>query len=286
MLHERAPAKINLSLRVVGRRADGYHLLDSLVVFASDVFDELSLTPGEGLSLAVEGPLATDAGDPSGNLVLKAARALMERCEGIKVGAFRLAKRLPVAAGLGGGSADAAAALRLLARLNDIALDHPDLFEAARATGADVPVCLQSRARMMRGIGDELGPILPPPNIRALLVNPRVACPTASVFRELNLAPGDLRKRADDASAGANENLLDWLAARPNDLEAPAIRLAPVIADVLETLRALDGCALARMSGSGATCFGLFDARDVAEQAASALRGARPDWWIATTKLM
>ena len=157
MLSERASAKINLTLAVVGRRADGYHLLDSLVAFACDLYDELTLDPGPRLSLRVDGPTAGDAGAADDNLVLKAARALSSVRENVKLGAFHLHKRIPVAAGLGGGSADAAAALRLLARANGIAPDDPALVTAAQMTGADVSTCLASRARVMRGIGDVLG---------------------------------------------------------------------------------------------------------------------------------
>ena len=185
---EPAPAKVNLTLRVVGRRADGYHDLESLVVFAS-VGDRLAFAPGRVLALTMGGPTATAAGELADNLVLKAARALAERVAGLKLGRFDLSKRLPVAAGLGGGSADAAAALRLLARANRFALDDPRLMEAARATGADVPVCLDPRPRVMRGIGDVLSEPLDLPRLPAVLVNPGVAVPTKDVFAALALPP-------------------------------------------------------------------------------------------------
>ncbi len=181
---EPAPAKVNLTLRVLGRRADGYHDIESLVVFAG-VGDALTFTPGPALALAVRGPTARASGDVADNLVLKAARALAERVEGLKLGRFALSKRLPVAAGLGGGSADAAAALRLLARANGMALDDPRLMQAARATGADVPVCLDPRPRLMRGIGDLLSDPLDLPRLPAVLVNPGVAVPTRDVFAAL-----------------------------------------------------------------------------------------------------
>jgi 4-diphosphocytidyl-2-C-methyl-D-erythritol kinase len=171
---EPAPAKVNLTLRVRGRRLDGYHEIESLVVFAA-VGDALAFTPGESLALAVRGPTAAAAGDLADNLVLKAVRALAERTPGLELGRFVLSKRLPVAAGLGGGSTDAAAALRLLARHNRIALDDARLMAAARATGADVPVCLDPRSRMMRGIGELLSQPLTLPGLPALLINPRSA---------------------------------------------------------------------------------------------------------------
>jgi 4-diphosphocytidyl-2-C-methyl-D-erythritol kinase len=281
---ERAPAKVNLTLRVLGRRADGYHDLESLVVFA-DVGDALTFTPGATLALAVSGPTAAAAGEAGDNLVLKAARALGERVADLQLGAFALAKRLPVAAGLGGGSADAAAALRLLARTNDIALEDPRLLQAARATGADVPVCLDPRARVMRGIGDILSAPIDLPKLDAVLVNPGVAVPTKMVFAGLNLARTSAASVASQPWPANMSDLLASLARDRNDLEAPAIELQPVIAELLAVLRNLPGCRLARMSGSGATCFGLFDSRDAAAAAARTLRAGYPDWWIEPTTL-
>lgn len=286
---ERAPAKINLTLRVIGRRPDGYHDLESLVVFAG-VGDTLSFAPGHTLALSVDGPTAAAAGSLDDNLVLKAARALVERVEGLKVGCFALSKRLPVAAGVGGGSSDAAAALRLLARANRIALDDRRLMEAARVSGADVPVCLDPRPRMMRGIGDVLSGPLALPKLPAVLVNPRVAVPTKDVFTALR---EHLKAQKAEASSAVFEttkrfkanDLIDTLAQERNDLEAPAVEIAPAIAQVLADLRALKGCGLARMSGSGATCFGLFAAAPAAAAAARALRSKHPGWWVRATKL-
>src|ERR1700748_1617207 len=181
---EKAPAKVNLTLRVIGRRADGYHEIESLVAFAG-VGDALTFTPGSAVALSVGGPTAAAAGEIADNLVLKAARALAERVERLKLGRFTLSKRLPVAAGLGGGSADAAAALRLLARANDLAPDDPRLMQAARATGADVPVCLDPRPRFMRGIGDVLSDPLDLPRLFAVLLNPGVSVATKDVFAAL-----------------------------------------------------------------------------------------------------
>jgi 4-diphosphocytidyl-2-C-methyl-D-erythritol kinase len=284
---EEAPAKVNLTLRVVGRRADGYHDIESLVVFA-DVGDALTFAPARALTLTVRGPTAAAAGDPADNLVLKAARALAERVDGLKLGRFALSKRLPVAAGLGGGSADAAAALRLLARANRIAPDDPRLMAAARATGADVPVCLDPRPRFMRGIGDILSDSLDLPRLPAVLVNPGVAVATRDVFVALGLASaGKAGASSSSWPTGGRQRaaLLAALADDRNDLEAPAIKLAPVIADVLAELGRLPGCRLARMSGSGATCFALFDTRRAATVGAQKLRGRHPAWWVRPTVL-
>ncbi len=286
---ETASAKVNLTLRVVGRRPDGYHDIESLVVFAA-VGDELAFTPGRVLALTLRGPTAVAVGGLADNLVLRAAHALAERVESLKVGRFALSKRLPVAAGLGGGSADAAAALRLLARANRLALNDPRLMQAARATGADVPVCLDPRPRVMRGTGDVLSEPLNVPRLPAVLVNPGVAVPTKDVFAALRLSvtfPGPSPHQPSPGKSGERERtaFLDALAADRNDLEAPAIKLAPVIADVLDALRAQPACRLARMSGSGATCFGLFDSSRAAAAAARALRVQNPSWWVRATVL-
>ena len=286
-LATRAPAKINLTLHVLGRRPDGYHDLESLVVFAG-TGDDVSLDPGPDLALSVEGPTATLAGQGTDNLVLKAARLLAERTPGLRLGRFRLVKRLPVAAGLGGGSSDAAAALRLLARLNGLSLDDPAVREAARLSGADVPVCLQPRARMMRGVGDELGPGLALPPLFAVLVNPGIPVETPAVFRELGLEPGARPSgAAHPAVAGSTDPkaLLRALSLARNDLEGPALRLQPVIGEALTALSATPGCRLARMSGSGATVFGLYESCTAAGAATKALRRARPGWWVKGTSL-
>jgi 4-diphosphocytidyl-2-C-methyl-D-erythritol kinase len=219
--------------------------------------------------------------------VLKAARAVAARIPDIVLGAFTLEKNLPVAAGLGGGSADAAAALRLIARANDLRPGDPRLYEAARATGADVPVCLDPRSRVMSGIGDELSEALTLPPLPALLVNPGAAVPTKQVFA--GWTPTAKTTAALDIAALAKvtqqEELLQIVAAQPNDLESAAIAVAPVIADVLAALRLLLGCELARMSGSGATCFGLFSSVADGAAAAKALSAKYPDWWVCETTL-
>ena len=287
-LVESAPAKVNLTLRVLGRRADGYHDLESLVTFA-DVADRLALTVGDALTLTVLGPGASQAGAEADNLVTKAARALAARVPGLRAGAFRLDKSLPVAAGLGGGSADAAATLRLLARANKLAPNDPRLHDAARATGADVPVCLDPRPRIMRGIGEILSAPLPLPRLHALLVNPGVAVSTKLVFSGWKPSASPIRVSdtaanfADLPNMQDEEKLLRWLASAANDLEAPAIALEPAIAEVLASLRAAAGCRLARMSGSGATCFALFSSAVDTASAGKSLRAEFPDWWIAET---
>jgi 4-diphosphocytidyl-2-C-methyl-D-erythritol kinase len=286
-----APAKVNLTLHVLGRRPDGYHEIESLVMFAR-VGDRLTFTPRRGFELAVLGPTAASAGDIDANLVLKAARALDERVERLAEGRFVLTKQLPVAAGLGGGSSDAAAALRLLARANRLTLDDPRVRDAARSTGADVPVCVDPRPRVMRGIGEILSEPLDLPTLPAVLVNPRVAVPTKDVFAALGAPP------VGAGCKGAGPSLFETPGPRPaaatliqqvtqgrNDLEAPAIAIAPVVGEVLAALKELPGCRLARMSGSGATCFGLFDTNRLATAGAKRLLAAHAGWWVQATTL-
>jgi len=285
-LTEFAPAKVNLTLHVLGRRADGYHEIDSLVAFA-DIGDRLTFRPGERVGLAVSGPTGSAAGASEDNLVLKAAHALAARVEGLRLGQFLLDKQLPVAAGLGGGSSDAAAALRLLARANGLSLQDARLHDAARAAGADVPVCLDPTARLMRGIGEILSDPVHLPEIAAVLVNPGVAVPTKDVFAALSAPaltgpPEPDEFIAIDADAAS---LLPTLAGRRNDLQIPAIRIQPVIADVLRALARSANCLLARMSGSGATCFGLFGSQGTAEEAAQRMQAAHSTWWVRATTL-
>jgi 4-diphosphocytidyl-2-C-methyl-D-erythritol kinase len=280
----RAPAKVNLTLRVGGRRRDGLHEIESLVAF-SNIADELSLDPSRPRELEMLGPLRADCGAPADNLVLKAAAALAARVFDLKIGRFSLVKRIPVAAGLGGGSADAAAALRLLAEANGLAPDDPRLLDAASATGADVPVCLDPRPRFMRGAGEVLSAPLQLPPLAAVLVNPGVALPTKDVFAAFDRAQAGSPPQPGPPSFGGQDELLAFLRTEPNDLEAAAISLQPAIGGVLSALRDLPACLLARMSGSGATCFGLFDAEASAASGAGQLRAAHPEWWIEETML-
>jgi 4-diphosphocytidyl-2-C-methyl-D-erythritol kinase len=286
MLIEEGRAKVNLTLRVVGRRVDGYHELESVVAFA-DCADRLSLSPGSTLDLTMSGPLAEACGETADNLVLKAAHLLGDRVPGLKTGHFTLDKVLPVAAGIGGGSADAAAALRLLAQANGLTVGDARLIEVAQLTGADVPVCLGSRACVMTGVGDALLP-LSLPELPCVLVNPRVPVATRDVFNALGLRNGELLVGAADViramawpEQGASVD--DWvevLAASSNDLEAPAMRLQPVIGEVIAALNATDGAWLARMSGSGATCFAIFETAAEAQAAAQKLQLDHPQWWV------
>jgi len=235
----------------------------------------------------VRGATADQAGASGDNLVLKAAHGLADQVPGLKLGRFRLEKRLPVAAGLGGGSSDAAAALRLLARVNRLEPDDRRLFKVARSVGADVPVCVDPRPRRMRGIGEILSPPLTLPRLAAVLVNPGVAVPTADVFALLGLKPGQncAPARRQRPLPHDHKALVEFLATGRNDLEPAAMTLQPVIGDVLAALRRQKGCELARMSGSGATCFGLFASSRAAAAAARRLAKAQPHWWVKATAL-
>ena len=282
-----APAKVNLTLHVTGRRADGYHMLDSLVTFA-DVGDELFVAPGRGgLTLTVRGPEAAGVPADSTNLALRAAAILA----GGLGAAVELVKNLPAASGIGGGSTDAAAALRAMMALQGIgrsALETKAADLGARADdilalGADVPMCLFPRPLRARGIGERVDPAALP-TVAAVLANPRLPVSTPEVFRAL-----DRRDNApmpevlpDFADAHA---LADWLGGQRNDLESAAIRVQPVVATVLAAIGATRSCLVARMSGSGATCFGIYDNPDAAAQAAARIRAERPGWWVAETML-
>ncbi len=265
-----APAKINLTLHVTGLRDDGYHLLDSLVVFA-DVGDRVSAQPADRLDLRMTGPQAHTVPTGDDNLVLRAARLL----DAQRGAAITLNKHLPVASGIGGGSSDAAACLHALATLWDMPL--PDRNRIAQL-GADLPVCLTARAARMSGAGEVLTPVNLPP-LYLVLVNPGVTLSTGQVFDALSAKvnqpmPADL---SDWANA---PELARWLAAQRNDLELPARALAPAIGVVLNRIAATPDCLLARMSGSGATCFGLYDNRAAADFAARDIADRHPDWWV------
>jgi 4-diphosphocytidyl-2-C-methyl-D-erythritol kinase len=273
----RARAKVNLDLLVIGRRADGYHELDSLVVFAG-AHDLLTAEPADALTLVVEGPQAASVPADDGNLVLAAARSLARAAGVPPRAALRLVKRLPVAAGLGGGSADAAATLQALDRLWGLGLGEPALREIGLLLGADVPVCLGGRPARLRGIGERLDPLPDLPDLPLLLVNPGVPVATASVFRALRLdrAAAPRGPMPPSPSLGA---VAAWLAAGRNDLEAPALAIAPAIGEALALLRALPGCLVARMSGSGASCWALFGTAGELARAEARLAASRGGWW-------
>lgn len=270
-----APAKINLTLHVTGRRADGYHLLDSLVVFAG-VGDRVTVEPDAALSLAVTGPMAAGLSGEGDNLVLRAARAM-----GVKA-RIVLDKHLPVSSGIGGGSADAAATLRALARMAGRALPEAG---AVLALGADVPVCLAGRPVRMTGIGEGLGAVPTLPAAWLVLVNPRVGVSTPAVFKALARADNAPMPREVPRLRGVAE-LAAFVQMQRNDLEAPAMALQPVIGRVKAALSAQAGCMVARMSGSGATCFGLFADPLAASAAARAIRAAEPEWWVADAPVL
>ena len=279
-----APAKLNLFLHIVGRRPDGYHLLDSLIAFAS-VHDTVIAAPSNRLSLALDGPFAAQLGGAGDdNLVLRAARALAEATGHQAQGALRLTKRLPVASGIGGGSADAAAALKALNALWRLDPAPEALSAIALSLGADVPICLAGHAARVGGIGERIAPIGRLPDCGLALVNPNLPLATAAVFKARQGAFSEPARFASvPYEAG---DLADALRASRNDLEAPARVLLPVIDDVLGALARLKGCLIARMSGSGATCFGLFATEAVAVAASADLAAREPGWWVAPGRLV
>lgn len=276
-------AKINLTLQVTGRRADGYHELDSLIVFAG-IGDALEIAPAPEITLELEGPFAAALkAERSDNLVLEAARALAARCDVAAGARLRLSKELPVAAGLGGGSADAAAALRGLVALWGLDVPEPELQGLAAALGADVPVCLAGRPSFVGGIGEQIVPAPNLPPAWLVLANPGVPLSTAEVFAARTggfSKPARWTEPISDLRA-----LAARLAACRNDLEAPAQMLVPEIREALATLRDTAGCMLARMSGSGATCFGLYAVEAAAVAAARRIATTRPGWWVRAAPL-
>jgi len=275
-LLEKAPAKINLTLRVLGRRADGYHELESLVAFA-DVADTLTLEPDNKDTLEITGPFAADSGAISDNLVLKALAAARICIGPVKAGRFSPEKNIPVAAGLGGGSADAAATLRLIAGVNEIALDDARIMSAAQAVGADVPVCVASRPRIMRGVGELLSDPVDLPPLAGVLVNPRIPLSTRDVFGKFVRAQGG--NDLGDLPRGLG-SLIDFLKLHDNDLTPAARACSPVVGEVLQALETLPGARLIRMSGSGPACFALFSTPSEAATAAQKLARERKDWWV------
>lgn len=282
-----APAKLNLYLHVTGKRDDGYHLLDSLIAFA-DIGDVIRVVdaPDGDFELIVEGAYAPALSGEGDNLVLRAARNLAATAGVTDRGArITLTKNLPVASGIGGGSADAAATLRALLDLWAITdLPQATLAELCLGLGADVPICFHGHAAFVRGIGEDIRPAPALPPVPLVLVNPNVAVPTPPVFKA-RTGPFQMEAPFDAAPISA-EDLAALLKQRLNGLEAPALTVAPVIGEVLSALQDIPGCLLARMSGSGATCIGLFPDEDISLEAAETLAEAHPDWWIAPGHLM
>ncbi|HWD27187.1 MAG TPA: 4-(cytidine 5'-diphospho)-2-C-methyl-D-erythritol kinase [Rhizomicrobium sp.] len=282
-----APAKINLFLHVGDTRADGYHELESIAAFV-DIGDKLIFERADTLSLTIEGPFAQGLAAESDNLVLRAARALAEYAEHDNPGAkITLIKNLPVASGIGGGSADAAAALRGLVRLWDLVDMGPNKArDVAETLGSDVPVCVESRTAWMHGRGEIVTFARRLPPMLIVLVNPRVAVPTGPVFAALKTRSG-VGMQQDRIPYDPNVwGVTDYLAATANDLEAPALAIAPVIGEALAALRAQPDAMLARMSGSGATCFGFYKDDEAARFAADAIAAAHPGWWVQTARVM
>ena len=273
-----APAKINLYLHVLGRRPDGYHLLDSLVVFAG-CGDRIEVAAAETLRLTVDGPFASDIPTGEDNLVLRAARVLADEVGRPAAAAIHLTKSLPVASGIGGGSSDAAATLRALLRLWRIDIGEERLRQLALGLGADVPMCLSGRPSFVGGIGDRLDPAPDLPPCAVVLINPRVALPTPQVFAR-RAGPFSQAARFDGVRLTDARALAGLLARRRNDLAAAAMAIAPEVASVLDALAATPGVLLARMSGSGATCFGLCETAASAAAAGRALAARHPEWWI------
>lgn len=271
-IREFAPAKINLALHVTGQRADGFHLLDSLVCFA-DLGDWITVTKADDLSLTLSGPFSSMVPSGADNLVIRAARLIADG-RGARI---TLEKNLPVASGIGGGSADAAAVLRALARLFKCPLPEQ---QSLVALGADIPVCLAGGVSRMSGIGEVISPVAEFSGLFGILVNPGVAVSTPLVFQALAC------KSNPDLGVLANSmKWRDYLLDQRNDLQAPAISLVPVVQEVLDRMQDQSGCYMARMSGSGATCFGLFENQEVARTGADEIANMHPDWWVKTVKL-
>jgi 4-diphosphocytidyl-2-C-methyl-D-erythritol kinase len=280
---EAAPAKINLCLHVLARRPDGYHDIDSLIGFAA-IGDSVSVAQGTGPTLVIEGPFASECPAAGANLVMRAAMMLAATSARPLMAALRLDKQLPVAAGIGGGSADAAAALRALKRLWKVEIDEALLTGMGLALGADVPVCLAGQPARVRGIGERIESLPPLPTAFLVLVHPGIALPTADVFAARSGAFGNAVPNPPQRFADAVA-LATYLRGCRNDLTAAAIACCPPIESALAALETATGCLLARMSGSGATCFGLFADRAAATRAAQTIAGERRHWWVRATAL-
>ncbi|MDA0240671.1 MAG: 4-(cytidine 5'-diphospho)-2-C-methyl-D-erythritol kinase [Proteobacteria bacterium] len=275
-----APAKINLFLHITGKRDDGYHLLESLMAFAG-IGDRVTAEPAEILSLTIEGPFAAGLETGPGNLVLRAAEGLADLLGIVPRAHLILEKNLPVASGIGGGSADAASSLAVLCRLWKATPPRDALMKLALSLGADVPICLTGHAAIVRGIGEIIGPPIILPDVWLVLANPGIAVSTPEVFRARSTpfsAPG--------GEYDFSSNLIDALREQQNDLAAPAASLAPVIDQAVSELNALSGAKLSRLSGSGATAFAIFGTQAEAEQGAITLGERYPGWWIAAGPLL
>jgi 4-diphosphocytidyl-2-C-methyl-D-erythritol kinase len=289
-LQTKALAKVNLTLRIVRQRPDRYHEIVSLVAFA-DVGDELTLTPGAKLELDLNGPNAAALMEASDNLILIAARELGEHVDGLKLGRFELTKRLPVGAGLGGGSSDAAAALRLLAELNGLSLDDPRILSAARKSGADVTVCLEQKARVVSGIGEKLSAPLTLPELPCVILFPEVHVSTREAFQTFDeLGMISLSGKYDDHPEAASiplerQKFFAFLNSQTNDLARATHQMTPLVEAAEEQLARTTGVKLVRMSGSGPSVFALYDSMQQAEQAAAVIRAENKDRWVAVTRL-
>ena len=273
-----AQAKLNLYLHITGKRDDGYHLLDSLVVF-TEFGDRITVEASDDLSLTITGEFAT--GLPTqDNIVMKAAHALREKC-GVSTGAkLAIEKLIPVGAGLGGGSSDAAAAMLLLNELWQTGLDKEQLAEIGLPLGADVPMCVHQAPCMVSGIGEVIAPTPELPAFHLLLVNPRQEVLTAEVYRNFQLS--ERHQPADEMAGYAS--LMEWLSAQRNDLQQPATTLCPIIQEVLVAIKETQDCTLTRMCGSGATCFGLYESQQNCIEASKRITSAHPDWWVQSTQ--
>lgn len=273
-----APAKINLALHITGQRSDGYHLIDTLVTFA-DFGDRLEFEPNDDLNLVISGSETSGLQSDAGNLVLRAANQLRNHVRRPELGAtIHLHKYLPVAAGIGGGSADAAATLRGLNKLWALNLDLNTLQHIALPLGADIPMCLAGVTSRATGIGEIIEP-MSADTLALVLINPRVAVSTPEIFKSV---VQKINPKLEDPSQflkSPTDSLAGYLSRQRNDLQTPALQIAPVIGDCLAWLEHQKNCHLARMSGSGATCFGLFETPEEAAQAAKDIRQHKPDWW-------
>jgi 4-diphosphocytidyl-2-C-methyl-D-erythritol kinase len=282
-VHELAHAKINLTLQVLGRRDDGYHDLESLVTFA-DIHDTVTLEPGAGGSVAVVGPFAGYIGGE--NLLVRAMNLLRGADAELQLGSVRLVKNLPVAAGIGGGSADAAAFLRAVKQANADRAASVAWVDIARRLGADVPVCFGAEPALVWGLGEETATVASLPAVSAVLVNPRVPLATADVFKALAAGPAaPSRRRPTVPELPRLVDLVGYMRAHGNGLERPAMALVPAIRDVKAALEAEPECRYAAMSGSGPTCFGIFADREQALNAARRIAGIHPGWWVQATVL-